>query len=149
MPAPPILFLDEPITGLDPLSRTTLLATIRGLARDGTTVLLTTQYLEEADALADVAAHEAGRGAVNEIVAVEYQDRAAVGARQLLRALADQVHHRPEIEVGGDNVPLGFQDPAQSLVLVDRLLHQGNGFHPEIHPGTIDPARYPAPPPTR
>jgi ABC-2 type transport system ATP-binding protein len=62
MPAPPILFLDEPTTGLDPLSRTTLLATIRGLARDGTTVLLTTQYLEEADQLADeVAVIEGGR----------------------------------------------------------------------------------------
>ena len=46
----------------------------------------------EGDVLADEAAHEARRGAVHEIVAVEHQDRAAVGARQLLRPLADQVH---------------------------------------------------------
>jgi ABC-2 type transport system ATP-binding protein len=60
--APPILFLDEPTTGLDPLSRNTLWATIRELAQGGTTVLLTTQYLEEADHLADeVAVIDGGR----------------------------------------------------------------------------------------
>jgi ABC-2 type transport system ATP-binding protein len=50
---PPVLFLDEPTTGLDPRSRLGLWEVIRDLVRDGTTVLLTTQYLEEADALAD------------------------------------------------------------------------------------------------
>jgi ABC-2 type transport system ATP-binding protein len=50
---PPVLFLDEPTTGLDPASRTDLWAVIEGLVSDGTTVLLTTQYLEEADRLAD------------------------------------------------------------------------------------------------
>jgi oleandomycin transport system ATP-binding protein len=50
---PEILFLDEPTTGLDPGKREDLWATIRSLADDGATVLLTTQYLEEADALAD------------------------------------------------------------------------------------------------
>ena len=49
---PPILFLDEPTTGLDPRSRLAMWATIQGLVADGTTVLLTTQYLEEADRLA-------------------------------------------------------------------------------------------------
>jgi len=49
----PVLFLDEPTTGLDPRSRQDLWASIRELADDGTTVLLTTQYLEEADRLAD------------------------------------------------------------------------------------------------
>jgi ABC-2 type transport system ATP-binding protein len=51
--APPVLFLDEPTTGLDPRSRTELWEVLRGLVRDGTTLLLTTQYLEEADHLAD------------------------------------------------------------------------------------------------
>lgn len=51
--APPILFLDEPTTGLDPSSRSAIWETIRELVRNGTTVLLTTQYLEEADELAD------------------------------------------------------------------------------------------------
>ena len=50
---PPFLFLDEPTTGLDPTSRQGVWEVIRGLVRDGTTVLLTTQYLDEADALAD------------------------------------------------------------------------------------------------
>jgi ABC-2 type transport system ATP-binding protein len=55
MAAPPILFLDEPTAGLDPESRTTAWEVIRGLVRSGTTVLLTTQYIEEADQLADIA----------------------------------------------------------------------------------------------
>jgi daunorubicin resistance ABC transporter ATP-binding subunit len=50
---PRVLFLDEPTTGLDPRSRLTLWDIIRGLVSAGTTVLLTTQYLEEADQLAD------------------------------------------------------------------------------------------------
>jgi ABC-2 type transport system ATP-binding protein len=51
--APPVLFLDEPTTGLDPHSRTELWEVLRGLVREGTTLVLTTQYLEEADQLAD------------------------------------------------------------------------------------------------
>lgn len=50
---PTVLFLDEPTTGLDPRSRLLMWGIIRDLVRDGTTVLLTTQYLEEADQLAD------------------------------------------------------------------------------------------------
>ena len=50
---PPVLFLDEPTTGLDPTSRLRMWDVIRDLVADGTTVLLTTQYLDEADALAD------------------------------------------------------------------------------------------------
>jgi ABC-type multidrug transport system ATPase subunit len=48
-----VLFLDEPTTGLDPSSRRSLWTTLRELVAEGTTVLLTTQYLEEADQLAD------------------------------------------------------------------------------------------------
>ena len=50
---PPVLFLDEPTTGLDPTSRQRMWGVIRGLVAEGATVLLTTQYLDEADALAD------------------------------------------------------------------------------------------------
>src|SRR5215472_7909457 len=50
---PQVLFLDEPTTGLDPRSRNEIWATVRELRREGTTLLLTTQYLEEADQLAD------------------------------------------------------------------------------------------------
>jgi ABC-2 type transport system ATP-binding protein len=52
--APPVLFLDEPSTGLDPGSRSEIWASIRELVAGGTTVLLTTQYLDEADHLADL-----------------------------------------------------------------------------------------------
>jgi ABC-2 type transport system ATP-binding protein len=59
---PPVLFLDEPTTGLDPESRLSLWESIRDLVRSGTTVLLTTQYLEEADALASqIVIIESGR----------------------------------------------------------------------------------------
>jgi ABC-2 type transport system ATP-binding protein len=50
---PPVLFLDEPTTGLDPTSRVRMWEVIRALVADGVTLLLTTQYLEEADELAD------------------------------------------------------------------------------------------------
>jgi ABC-2 type transport system ATP-binding protein len=59
---PPVLFLDEPTTGLDLPSRNALWGTIRDLVADGTTVLLTTQYLEEADQLAQrIAVVDVGR----------------------------------------------------------------------------------------
>jgi ABC-2 type transport system ATP-binding protein len=51
--APPVIFLDEPTTGLDPEARLEVWATVRRLADSGTTVLLTTQYLDEAEQLAD------------------------------------------------------------------------------------------------
>jgi ABC-2 type transport system ATP-binding protein len=51
--APPIIFLDEPTTGLDPRSRLSMWALIKELANNGTTILLTTQYMDEADQLAD------------------------------------------------------------------------------------------------
>src|SRR4051794_18951541 len=60
--APPVLFLDEPTTGLDPRSRGEIWDTIRQLVEDGTTVPLTTQYLDEADRLADrIAVVDTGR----------------------------------------------------------------------------------------
>jgi ABC-2 type transport system ATP-binding protein len=59
---PAVIFLDEPTTGLDPRSRRTMWDLVRGLVADGTTVLLTTQYLDEADELADrVAVLDGGR----------------------------------------------------------------------------------------
>ena len=53
MTRPPVLFLDEPTTGLDPMSRQRVWTAVRALVADGVTVLLTTQYLDEADRLAD------------------------------------------------------------------------------------------------
>ena len=78
---PELLFLDEPTTGLDPRSRDRLWSAVRGMAADGVTVLLTTQYLAEAEQLADniVMLHE-GR-----VVAAGTADqlKSAVGAASL------------------------------------------------------------------
>lgn len=63
---PPVVFLDEPTTGLDPERRIEVWKTVEKLADQGTTVLLTTQYLEEAEALADrIAILHQGRILVN------------------------------------------------------------------------------------
>jgi ABC-2 type transport system ATP-binding protein len=77
--APPVMFLDEPTAGLDPRSRNEIWGAVRSLVADGTTVLLTTQYLDEADQLADrVAVVDAGR-----VIAAGTPDelKAAIGSR--------------------------------------------------------------------
>ena len=84
---PRILFLDEPTTGLDPRSRNQIWAAVRTLQREGTTLLLTTQYLEEADQLADrIAVIDHGR-VIAEGTGNELKDR--VGGQILELELAD------------------------------------------------------------
>jgi ABC-2 type transport system ATP-binding protein len=98
--APRVLFLDEPTTGLDPRSRTTMWEVIRGLVRGGTTLLLTTQYLEEADRLAD---------------AIVVIDR----GKAIARGRADEL----KAQVGGERVELVVATatdlPRARSVLVD------------------------------
>jgi ABC-2 type transport system ATP-binding protein len=99
---PPIIFLDEPTTGLDPRSRLGLWDVIEDLVREGTTVLLTTQYLDEADKLADsIAVVDRGRviarGTSDELKAQMGGERLAVtvgpghlgAAREALAGLAN------------------------------------------------------------
>lgn len=87
---PPVIFLDEPTTGLDPRSRGDMWEVISGLVRDGTTVLLTTQYLEEADLLAD------------DIIVV---DRGKIIAQGTADQLKDQV--------GGERLEVTVADAAR------------------------------------
>jgi ABC-2 type transport system ATP-binding protein len=93
---PPVLFLDEPTTGLDPTNRARMWEVIRGLVGDGVTVLLTTQYLEEADELAD------------RIVVIDHGRAIAAGSAAELKA-----------EVGGArlDVTLNAPHPAAARAL--------------------------------
>jgi len=122
---PPVLFLDEPTTGLDPRSRLTLWAAIEDLVEEGTTLLLTTQYLEEADHLADrivvidrgqVIAQGTGDALKErvggQVVDVRVADLAAVEhARSVLSALT---HEPPASE--GAVLSLATDDGVATLV---------------------------------
>lgn len=84
---PPVIFLDEPTTGLDPRARGDMWAVIRDLVAAGTTLLLTTQYLDEADALADsIMVIDSGKVIAEGTAA---QLKAAVGGEQLEVTVAD------------------------------------------------------------
>jgi ABC-2 type transport system ATP-binding protein len=125
---PRVLFLDEPTTGLDPRSRNEIWDIVRDLRREGTTILLTTQYLEEADLLADeIAVIDHGRviakGTGNElkdrvgghILEVELTD---VGQRDEARAALLRIGcGQPEQDGRPDRLTLPA--PRESLVLVE------------------------------
>ena len=86
---PPVIFLDEPTTGLDPQARIEVWQTVKQLAANGTTVLLTTQYLDEAEQLADrIAILHQGRIIVNGTLA-ELKQLLPAGEGRVRREAAD------------------------------------------------------------
>jgi ABC-2 type transport system ATP-binding protein len=110
---PPVIFLDEPTTGLDPQSRAEVWTAVRELAAGGTTVLLTTQYLEEAEQLADrVAILHGGRiiveGTLDELrkllppTSVEYVEKRPTLEDVFLSVVGDAAQHVDRAPSRGD-----------------------------------------------
>jgi ABC-2 type transport system ATP-binding protein len=126
---PPVLFLDEPTTGLDPAARAELWQAVRGLAAAGTSVLLTTQYLDEADQLASQIAVLAAGRVIAEGTSEQLKQRIA-GQRleitvsrpgQLAAAtaiLARAARAKPAVEPGGGRASAPIGGTARQIAAV-------------------------------
>ncbi|MFO7250226.1 MAG: ATP-binding cassette domain-containing protein [Actinomycetes bacterium] len=136
---PPLIFLDEPTTGLDPRTRGQMWDVIRELVADGSTILLTTQYLDEADQLADrVAVIDRGRKVAEDTpdalktqvgestlqLALESDADVAVAAGVVRRLLGEDPVLSPE--AGRMNVPL--PDPNRAADILIGLREAGVGI---------------------
>jgi ABC-2 type transport system ATP-binding protein len=147
--SPPVIFLDEPTTGLDPRSRQGLWATIDEQVAAGTTVLLSTQYLDEADRLADrIAVIDRGtliaEGSPDELKGRVGRDRLDIvledsaSAERALAALAPLAAEQPSAQDGSVEVPIQERRGAiaQAVMLLER---EGIGVDDvALHRPTLD-----------
>jgi ABC-2 type transport system ATP-binding protein len=135
---PPVLFLDEPTTGLDPRSRVELWDVLRELVNDGTTLLLTTQYLEEADQLADnIVVIDRGK-VIAEGTPIQLKD--ASGKAALVVTVSRSEDLEPAAALVHSLIPEAYVDaparritaPAEGLSDVTRMaaLFDGTGHRP-------------------
>src|SRR5207244_13599150 len=130
---PPLICLAEPTTGLDPRTRGQMWDTIRGLVADGSTILLTTQYLDEADQLADrIAVIDRGvkvaQGTPDELktsvgsstlqLRMSDPDEASSAAAVVRRVLGEEPVLTPE--AGGMNAALGDANQAADVLIALR-----------------------------
>ena len=122
--APPVLFLDEPTTGLDPRSRQAMWETIRKLVAGGMTILLTTQYLDEADQLADrIAVIDRGR-IVAEGTAAELKRTVGTERATLTFATDAEADKAHRVTSGVRLAESGVSVPVEGVDEVRRLLNQ-------------------------
>ena len=144
--APPVLFLDEPTTGLDPRSRLVMWDIIKGLMAQGTTILLTTQYLDEADQLADqIVVIDGGKviaeGTAKELKSKIGKDRLelTLGPKDFVQArtiLGDEVVASDEKE---GTLAIVIQDSNTDVRrILDRLYGKVTVSSMAIHKPTLD-----------
>ena len=144
---PPIIFLDEPTTGLDPRSRIAMWGIINNLKKDGATILLTTQYLEEADQLADqIAVIDGGKviakGTSTELKKTIGNDRLVLSFNQSQFAKAIKVFTDSSVQVNTTDHTLSFalKDTAKDTqaILAQLQTHTITILTMDIHKPTLD-----------
>ncbi|MEJ3746801.1 ATP-binding cassette domain-containing protein [Actinomycetes bacterium KLBMP 9797] len=133
MGRPRLIFLDEPTTGLDPRSRRAMWQIIRGLVADGVTIFLTTQYLDEADELADRVAVLDGGGIVAEGTPAELKRRIPGGHIELRfadpRGLGTAAR---TLDVAADSTTLTLRVPGGDLRTIRSVLDRLDGAGVEV-----------------